>query len=329
MKRLIMLAVLAGASSHSLSARADWGNPQAQPQVPSPPSTPQAPAYPGYAIPNPILPGQGFQPPTTPAPGTPAPGMTVVVNGPANCQGGACGGGNCTKPKNFLTKMKDWICYCPKAGDALPLLKVQPYTGPWVGTFYCTPTPGSPNCGNSGNCNGGCSGPCSTPKAPRSSNSCPGSCGTGGMPVAPQGYTNRGCQGPSMTAVIPAREQPIAAEPNESSNIYLPVPREREAVEPSSLPRTNPGTVEIPEVGNAPQSRLIIPSVPVENKGQVVTASQVSSTLQIEQSDVVPVEFRAVRIAAYFPRVEPEKKFIGAMMIGKQIMTPLESLSRP
>ena len=302
MKRLIMLAVLAGSSLCPLSARA--GDPLGQPQMPMPITAPQAPAYPGYVIPKPIS------------------DMPCAPTGAAHCPGASCAG-HCGNQKNFFTKMKDWICYCPKAGDALPKLHVHPYVGPYCGTFFCTPTPGSgcaSACNSAGNCNG-----CGTAKAPRCSG---GVCQTG-TPMTGPGFNSRGCQGPSTTAAIPAVEKPMTGEANDSAAATQTVPVDPDATQPISLPQPNPGTVETPEVGHAPQSRLIAPENPIQLKGTITTADHLATSQQTEQAVVASVEFRAVRIEAYFPREVPEKEFVGAVLIAKQLMTPMQLLSRP
>jgi hypothetical protein len=200
MRWLVTLVLFAGLPLSSISARGDWGGVAPQQQEQLAPTTPQIPA--------PKI-------ETTPVPAVQQPVAPYQTPSAGNCPNGGC-----ANKKNCVQKLKNWLFFCPTAGDSLPKLKVPPYTGPWTGTLLCT---SGPNCAcgpNSvGPCSGkqGCAGALTTPPAetrkPKEEVPLPPV-----VPVAPvsagpyqfpQGYPGRGCQG---GAVTPGFETPAESD---------------------------------------------------------------------------------------------------------------------
>jgi hypothetical protein len=196
MRWLVTLVLLAGISVGSATLRAEWGTVPFDPPAPLAPTTPQVPAPQVEA---------GRAPPTTPQ---------VVQGQPSGTS--SCQDGGSAPKTSCLKKLKNWLCFCPTAGDALPKLRVHPYIGPYTGTFACTSAPGSTCGGYPGSACGGKTGCAVAPASPPSGNSVgkgqvPVGSGPvvsvmpmaaqGNMPMAVQGYPGRGCQGGSSQTV--------------------------------------------------------------------------------------------------------------------------------
>jgi hypothetical protein len=213
MRWLVTLAFLAVYSMKSTAMNPDEGISVYPSQAQYAPTTPQVQAPKT----------ESGKPPATPAQVAPT---QVAGNGNSPCTG-------CTNKKNCAQKFYSWITYRPSAGDALPLLKVPPYTGPFTGTFLCTSAPGSPCAGNSNSTCGkkqGCaSGNSSTPPAgPVVEKANPGLGAINLVPQVNQGYPSRNCQGGSVQLSDPSfpgstREIPLNPDISESGETTIPV----------------------------------------------------------------------------------------------------------
>jgi hypothetical protein len=216
---LVLLAVFSMSSAPSVNADEKISvYPEASQY---PPTTPQVPAPQAEVVRSPETPSKAV------------PGQVAGnCNSPCN---------SCTNKKNCVQKFYAWITYRPSAGDALPLLKVPPYTGPYTGTFLCTSTPGStcagngsPSCGKKQGCASG------NPPASVSSVTRPVNPGLGAMNLVPpvaQGYPSRGCQGGSVQLSdpsFPGSAHAVPLNPDSSNNGEAAIPVENVDFKPVS-----------------------------------------------------------------------------------------------
>lgn len=207
MRWLVTLVFLAGIGLDSPPAKAQGGpNPLTAPPQPIP-TTPQVPDPQIIAV-------------QVPATTSQAETKHVKVTG-------TCTDGNCANKPNCLQKLKNWVCFCPSAGDALPKLRIHPYMGPYVGTFYCTSAPGSTcgaypggSCGSCGAKTGYVAAPPPPPPPPappadtsiRKTSVEKSIADPSAVIVVPplpvQGFPRRGCQGGSTNQAVPAAQSP-------------------------------------------------------------------------------------------------------------------------
>jgi hypothetical protein len=219
MRRLVTLVMLAIFSMTSSAVKADGVISVYPAQAQPIPTTPQVPAPQAEAVQPPAVPVQA------------APGQVA-----GNCN-------NCsTNKKNCLQKFCAWVTYRPSSGDALPLFKVAPYTGPFTGTFLCTPAPGSPCAGGNGNSSCGKKQGCVSENSPLPSGPVvekgnPAMRVLNVVPQVAQGFPSRGCQGGSVQLsdpTFPGSTRAVPETPDYSGVQETAVPLENGEFKPIS-----------------------------------------------------------------------------------------------